>query len=243
MYNVLPYVKERYRVKRDNYTMYFYPMTEEGLSRLLSDIYRRRQQRFFNRKIYSKLLADYKEAGRYAKGFWTQAVCTMPSDESKKKAWDKLMCIKGKTLECSSAGDKRFSALYAKVKVFGIEDTIEGHYQGCKRLQDGSRTHKGQRPYSLDIYGIQLDIKYLTAYYKLLWYKYLCQHKELVEYACAFDNFTDKFRGKNTVNCQADVIKQFVKQGLKSIVNERDVVDLLKILAKKKEEESIYEEV
>lgn len=32
-------------------------------------------------------------------------------------------------LECSSKGDKRFSALYCKVSVNGKIDTIENHYQ------------------------------------------------------------------------------------------------------------------
>ena len=30
-----------------------------------------------------------------------------------------------KILECSTHGDKRFSALYAKVSVYGVYDTIE----------------------------------------------------------------------------------------------------------------------
>jgi len=38
-----------------------------------------------------------------------------------------------RVLECSSRGDKRFSALYAKVLAFGVRDTIENHYQKSKR--------------------------------------------------------------------------------------------------------------
>ncbi|WCK57551.1 hypothetical protein PP175_26155 (plasmid) [Aneurinibacillus sp. Ricciae_BoGa-3] len=33
-----------------------------------------------------------------------------------------------KVLECSSKGDKRFTAFYAKVNLYGKEDSIENHY-------------------------------------------------------------------------------------------------------------------
>ena len=39
-----------------------------------------------------------------------------------------------KILECSSAGDKRFSAFYALVDVFGVTNSIERHYQSVKRI-------------------------------------------------------------------------------------------------------------
>ena len=47
-------------------------------------------------------------------------------------------------LECSSKGDKRFSALYAKVKVFGVYDSIENHYQNCKRDINNQVVGKGK---------------------------------------------------------------------------------------------------
>ena len=43
-----------------------------------------------------------------------------------------------KILECSSAGDKRFSSLYALVDVFGVTESIESHYQAVKRNEKGS---------------------------------------------------------------------------------------------------------
>ena len=48
-------------------------------------------------------------------------------------------------LECSSKGDKRFSALYAKVKVFGVYDSIENHYQNCKRDINNQVVGKGKK--------------------------------------------------------------------------------------------------
>ena len=50
-------------------------------------------------------------------------------------------------LECSSKGDKRFSALYAKVKVFGVYDSIENHYQNCKRDINNQVVGKGKKVY------------------------------------------------------------------------------------------------
>lgn len=47
-----------------------------------------------------------------------------------------------KILECSSRGDKRFSAFYAKVEVFSKLDSIENHYQSCKRTVDNRPAKK-----------------------------------------------------------------------------------------------------
>ena len=113
-------------------------------------------------------------------------------------------------LECSSKGDKRFSALYAKVEFNGICDTIENHYQRCKRKYNNSKVKKGEKPDYIIINQYKLPIKYLSPFYKFLWFIYLEEHKELVTYASSFDSFTDMFVGKNTVNSQADVIKKYI---------------------------------
>ena len=44
-------------------------------------------------------------------------------------------------LECSSKGDKRFSALYAKVSVNNVLDTIENHYQKSKVFIDNNSNY------------------------------------------------------------------------------------------------------
>ena len=62
----------------------------------------------------------------------------------------------------------------------------------------------------------------LTPLYKMLWVKYLDKHPELVEYASQFDEFNDKFRGKS-INCQADVIRAYVK-GNRRILLRTDLV-------------------
>lgn len=136
-----------------------------------------------------------------------------------------------KVLECSSKGNKDFSAFYAKVPVFGRVDSIENHYQLCKRF--GSeipktwRDAKGKKPTHINIGGIDLDIKFLSQYYKLLWCKYLDARKDLVAVASQYDDYSDMFKGQS-INCQADVVKQYIKEGRDSILN--DCSELLEIM-------------
>ena len=124
-----------------------------------------------------------------------------------------------KVLECSSKGDKRFSAMYAKVDVFSVIDSIENHYQRSKRDAKGNPVKKGQPVDHFVLNNRKFPAAMLTDLYRLLWIKYLDKNPELVEYARQFDEFTDMFRGKNTVNCQADVIRAYItdrKQLIKS---------------------------
>ena len=114
-------------------------------------------------------------------------------------------------LECSSTGDKRFSAFYAKVEFNGILNTIENHYQNCKRDAQGNPCKKGQPVDHCVIKKKVYPATALTPFYRYLWYKYLSEHPELVTYAKQFDTFTDKFRGK-CINCQADCVKAFVNK-------------------------------
>ena len=116
-----------------------------------------------------------------------------------------------KILECSSAGDKRFSAFYAKVEFNGIIDTIEKHYQNCKRNNNGQPCKKGEKVSYIVLNNNKYPAELLTPLYRYLWYKYLKNNPELVSYAKQFDKFNDKFRGK-CVNCQADCIEAFVKK-------------------------------
>lgn len=138
-------------------------------------------------------------------------------------------------LQCDSSGDKRFSAKFAKIEVYDKLDTIERHYQLCKRfgnkIPQNDYEFKGKSPTHIEINGIELDKSFLSAYYKLLWVKYLDANPNLVSYAKNFDYFVDKFRGKS-VNCQADIIKQYVKEGRSSIMNDREVKQLCQILKK-----------
>lgn len=146
-------------------------------------------------------------------------------------------------LECSTKGDIRFSAFGARVKVFGVENTIESHYQQAKVVITGRDVYgepiayvagKGKRPSAMRLMkraGIYtyLDVKYITPFYKLLWVKYLDEHPELVEYASQFDDFHDMFKGKS-INCQADVIREYIKLGRNHIMNDPLVIEFKQIL-------------
>ena len=127
-----------------------------------------------------------------------------------------------RVLECSSAGDKRFSALYARVTIKGVEDTIERHYQNCKRSWDGKVCGKGKKVDYIVINGINLKPNYLTYFYKCLWYIYFMEHPELLSVIAEYDEFTDKFRGK-AINCQADVVRDIRYYGLKSYEQYYDI--------------------
>lgn len=138
-----------------------------------------------------------------------------------------------KNLECSSRGDKRFSAFYAKVTIDGVTKSIEEWYQGCKVINGKSnlpmKEVKGKKPEFVCLFGRIGHLNYLSQWYKLLWVKYLDGHQGLVEYAKGFDTFTDMFRGK-AINCQADVVKQYVKDGRASIISEcQDLINFINI--------------
>lgn len=137
-----------------------------------------------------------------------------------------------RTLECSSKGHKAYSAFYAKLPVFGKIDTIENHYQLSKRFGNEVpitwRDAKGKQPTHFVIKGKSFDLKYLSDWYTLMWIKYLDNHPELVEYASQFDEFTDMF-SVPTCNCQAVVIKRYIKEGRDVLLKEcREFINELK---------------
>lgn len=119
-----------------------------------------------------------------------------------------------KILECSSKGDKRFSAMYATVEYADVNDTIENHYQSSKRflvngeyIQLSPQEAKGKKVDACCVFDELYTPELLTAFYKWLWLKYLTDNKELLEYAKTFDDYNDMFKGK-AINCQADVIRE-----------------------------------
>ncbi len=125
-----------------------------------------------------------------------------------------------KVLECSSRGDRRFSALYAQVEVCGRLAAIEEHYQLAKRFPWAPRhwrEAKGLRPTHLEICGKQFPVSYLTAWYALLWVLYLDQHPELVEHARQFDGFRDSY-ARPGCNSQARMIELYAKHGRESLL-------------------------
>lgn len=130
-----------------------------------------------------------------------------------------------KVLECSSKGDKRFSAFYAYVTIRGERKSIEHWYQNAKRDIEGNIPGKGRRvAYMINPFNSnKLPANCLTDFYNVLWIRYFNQNPNLLEYAKTFDTFNDMFRGK-CINCQADVIAKCVKDfnGFKEHIKQTD---------------------
>ncbi len=97
-------------------------------------------------------------------------------------------------LECSSLGDKRFSAFYAKVNGRSIEE----QYQSAKQFEDGStglhwREAKGRRPQN------DAEVRQL---YSALWDQYIQENEHLVDVLLAQTGLADSYGRPGSV-CQA----------------------------------------
>lgn len=97
-------------------------------------------------------------------------------------------------LECSSKGDKRFSAFYASVHF----NTIENHYQKSKVFEDGStglywREAKGRKA---------INQEECNKLYSKLWNDYIEEHPELLEVLKQTTGLSDMF-GQEGHCCQA----------------------------------------
>ncbi len=97
-------------------------------------------------------------------------------------------------LECSSTGDKRFSAFWAKVN--GL--TIERQYQAAKIFEDGStglhwKLAKGRHP---------VNYEEVRKLYSDLWDQYIRENPDLLFVIRAASGFSDKYGTPGGV-CQA----------------------------------------
>lgn len=117
-----------------------------------------------------------------------------------------------KILECSSRGDRRFSAFGARITINGHTDCIENFYQTAKRTESGEPVGKGKpfHHFVCPFCGIGFLPEDISDFYRGLWITYFKQNPELLTYAATFDEFHDMFKGK-AVNCQADVVRDMVK--------------------------------
>lgn len=121
------------------------------------------------------------------------------------------MDTKPKILECSTKGDKRYSAFCAYITINNKTDSIENFYQNAKRTADGSVAGKGKEfsYFICPFCGERFPAEEVSNLYKGLFIVYYNKNPHLVEYARQFDGFNDIFRGKSK-NCQADVIRDIV---------------------------------
>lgn len=100
-------------------------------------------------------------------------------------------------LECSSHGDKRFSAFYARVRAYGGR-TIEDVYQAAKIFDDGTtglnwRQAKGRAA---------VNTAECAALYAELWNTYIAENPHLLPVLTAASGLSDKF-GQKGRQCQA----------------------------------------
>lgn len=100
-------------------------------------------------------------------------------------------------LECSSKGDKRFSAFYARLRA-AEGQSIETVYQAAKRFTDGStglsvKLAKGRVPENIDE---------VNALYADLWNQYIAENPHLIDVLKSASGLSDIFGQPGHV-CQA----------------------------------------
>jgi hypothetical protein len=103
-------------------------------------------------------------------------------------------------LECSTAGDRRFSAFCARIRGRGGR-SIEDLYQAAKVLPDGRtgltwRQAKGRRA---------VNEEEVRALYAQLWREYLAENPGLIPVLLAQTGLSDRF-GRPGGVCQATVL-------------------------------------
>lgn len=106
--------------------------------------------------------------------------------------------------ECSSKGDQRFSALYAKIDGRSIEDIYQLDVKGYKMIGEYWKLGKGKPPLN----GKSRET--LWEEYKSLWVIYLWQNQELVEVLENNYILTDQF-AKTEIN-QARALAEIMNE-------------------------------
>lgn len=102
--------------------------------------------------------------------------------------------------ECSSKGDKRFSAFWARLKCLG-EKSIEEVYQASKVFEDGStglswKEAKGRKP---------VNVEEVHKLYSELWDEYFKENPELIDVIIDKTGFSDIY-GQAGHACQAEEV-------------------------------------
>lgn len=109
-------------------------------------------------------------------------------------------------LECSSKGDRRFSAFYARIRP-GYS-TIESIYQAAKKFEDGStglswRDAKGRRA---------INAKECSKLYSQLWDVYIEDNPHLLKVLKKATGLSDMF-GQEGHCCQATELWRIRNKG------------------------------
>jgi len=103
-------------------------------------------------------------------------------------------------LECSSKGDRRFSAFYARLKEYNNR-SIEEIYQAAKILRDGRTGLSWQEAKDRECANA-VDVIQL---YSKLWDIYFQENPHLLKVIKAYSGFSDMF-GQTNHCCQAEEI-------------------------------------
>jgi len=103
-------------------------------------------------------------------------------------------------LECSSRGEKRLSAFYARPASLNGR-SIEEAYQAAKRFGDGTtglhwRDAKGKKP---------VNQPEVHALYRKLWEEYIGENPDLLALIQSASGLSDMFGREGSV-CQADIL-------------------------------------
>lgn len=108
-------------------------------------------------------------------------------------------------LECSSKGDRRFSAFYAKIKARDNR-SIEEIYQGAKLFDlpvfDRGEMRRSGLSWAAAKGRLAINQDEVTKLYAQLWDEYIAENPDLVPVLTAASGLSDLF-GKEGSCCQA----------------------------------------
>lgn len=113
-------------------------------------------------------------------------------------------------LECSSRGDRRFSAFYARLSRLGGR-SIETAYQAAKVLEDGTTGHRWQ--FAKGKRAINND--QLALLYKSWWRSWIIEAR-LIPVLIASTGLSDMF-GQEGHICQATVLWELRQEAIEQV--------------------------
>lgn len=117
-------------------------------------------------------------------------------------------------LECSTAGDSRFSALCARLRSHG-NGSIEEIYQGAKRFEDGTTGLHWQAAKAKSRHCRVTNLEQVRTLYASLWDDYLSENPYLLKVLVAATGLSDKF-GQAGHACQATELWR-IREGIVGI--------------------------
>lgn len=104
-------------------------------------------------------------------------------------------------LECSSKGDRRFSAYFARIRARGNQ-SIEQLYQGAKLFDDGSTDLPTKLAKQRSKTHKVVNLPEVHAFYSLLWDEYILENPHLARVLIEASGVSDIF-GQPGHACQA----------------------------------------